>query len=149
MCFLRLICYISPFQCQSSESEKGWNERQEKTLPPQRMRRQDDTEETITAQTSRMEGLPAQRLRQEEEEEESLSFVSGVGTDSESPGSKLRQGFPSKIKCLIYTVSEQFVRQISGIFGQTSAIFKQLANCYSDHSFFNEYDPWNPFLHFL
>jgi hypothetical protein len=54
------------------------------------MRRQDDTEETITAQTTRTEGLSAQRLRQEEEEE-SLSFVSGVGTDSES-GSKLRQG---------------------------------------------------------
>ncbi len=26
--------------------------------------------------------------------------------------------------------------------------FKQLANSYSDHSFLNEYDPWNPFLHF-
>ncbi len=62
------------------------------------MRRQDDTEESVKAQTTRMEGLSAQRLRQEEEEEEeSLSFVSGVGTDSES-GSKLRQGFPSKIK---------------------------------------------------
>jgi hypothetical protein len=60
-------------------------------LPAQRMRRQDDTDETITAQTARMEGLSAQRLRQEEEEEESLSFVSGVGTDSES-GSKLRHG---------------------------------------------------------
>jgi hypothetical protein len=60
------------------------------------MRRHDDTDETMTAQTSRMERLSAQRLRQEEEEE-SLSFVSGVGTDSES-GSKLRQGFPSKIK---------------------------------------------------
>jgi hypothetical protein len=96
--FLPLIWYLSPFQCQSSESEKGWNERQERTLPaPQRMRRQDDTEESITAQTTRMEGLSAQRLRQEEEEEESLSFVSGVGTDSES-GSKLRQGLSVQIK---------------------------------------------------
>ncbi len=121
ICFYDLlVTYISPFQCQSSESEKGWTERQERTLPAQRMLRQDDTDETITAQMTRTEGLSAERLRQEEEkEEESLSFVSGVGTDSES-GSKLRQGFPSKIKCLIYTVSEQFVRQISGIFGQTS-----------------------------
>jgi hypothetical protein len=97
ICFLRLIWYLSPFQCQSSESEKGWNERQAKTLPAQRMRRQDDTEEeSVTAQMTRTEGLSAQRLRQEEDEEESLSFVSGVGTDSES-GSKLRQGFPSKL----------------------------------------------------
>jgi hypothetical protein len=91
ICFYDLFVIFLLFQCQSSESEKGWNERQERTLPAQRMRRQDDTEESMTSQTTRMEGLPAQRLRQEEEEEESLSLVSGVGTDSES-GSKLRQG---------------------------------------------------------
>ena len=95
ICFLPLW-HLSPFQCQSSESEKGWNERQESALPEQRMRRQNDTEEeSVTAQTTRIGGLSAQRLRQEEEEE-SLSFVSGVGTDSES-GSKLRQGFLSKL----------------------------------------------------
>jgi len=88
--FLSTIPTLSPFQRQSSGSEKEWMERQETRSG----RRQDDESMRMNTQKEE-ERLPAQRMRVEEEED-SVSFVSGLGTDSGS-GSKLRQDFPSHV----------------------------------------------------